>query len=102
MSNKVTIQQQTIVIHKTQQKTKIVCIFDDYGEGSLCLDDYCDAFYEDDLELLEFVLEAVRAGASEAIDHILSSVYEDEKGIEIEGTWYDWGQIKPVFEKSGY
>jgi len=102
MSNQATIQQETTIIHKTQQKTKSVCVFDDYGYGSICLDDYCDTFYEDDLELLEFVLETVRTGASEAVDGVLSSVFEDEKGMTIENTWYDWKQLKPVFEKAGY
>jgi len=54
------------------------------------------------LELLEFVLETVRTGASEAVDGVLSSVFEDEKGMTIENTWYDWKQLKPVFEKAGY
>ena len=102
MSNKVIIQQETTITHKTKATTKSVVVYDDYGAGSICLDEYCDTFYEDDIELLLFVLETVRTGASEAVDTILSSVYEDEKGMEIEGTWYNWEQIKPVYQKAGY
>ena len=102
MSNQATIQQETTIIHRTQKMTKTVSVFDDYAEGSICLDEYCDTFYEDDLELLLFVLEAIRTGASEAIDSILNSVFGNEKGMFIEDTWYNWEQLKPVFEKAGY
>lgn len=102
MSSRAYIQQETTIIHKTKQTTKTVSIFDDYGQGSICLGNYRDTFYEDDLELLLFVLETVKTGGLEAVDSILSSVFEDEKGMYIEGTWYDWEQIIPVFEKAGY
>lgn len=102
MSNQAYIQQETITVHKTQQITKKVSVFDDYGEGYICLDSYCDTFYEDDLELLLFVLETVKNGEYEAVDTILSYVYENEKGMYIEGTWYNWEQIKPIFQKAGY
>ena len=100
MSNKATIQQETTIIHKTKQTTKIVSVFDDYGQGSISLDGYSDTFYDDDLELLSFVLEAVKTGGLEAVDTVLSSVFENEKGMDIEDTWYEWEQIKPVFEKA--
>ena len=99
MSNQAFIQQETHIVHKTQHTTKSVNVFDDYGQGSICLDSFCDSFYADDMELLEFVLETVRTGEYEAVDAALSSVYEDEKGMYIESTWYQWEQIKPVFEK---
>ena len=102
MSNRATIQQETTIIHKTQQATKSVCVFDEYGQGSICLDSYCDTFYEDDLELLLFVLETVKAGWLEAVEGVVNAVYENENGMVIEGTWYNWEQVKPVFEKAGY
>ena len=102
MNNRAYIQQKTTITYKTQQTTKSVSIFDDYGYGSICLDSYCDTFYEDDLELLLFVLETVRTESQEAVDAVLDSIYEDEKGMYIEGTWYSWEQIKPVFERVGY
>ena len=102
MSNRATIQQETTIIHKTQQTTKSVCVFDSYGEGCICLDDYCDTFYENDMELLLFVLETVKNGEHELIDTILSYAYENENGMYIEGKWYNWEKIQPVFEKAGY
>lgn len=102
MSSRTYIQQETTIIHKTKRTTKTVSIFDDYSQGSICLDDYRDTFCEDDMELLLFVLEAVKDGGLETVDTIVSSAFEDEKGMYIEGTWYDWEQIQPVFEKTGY
>ena len=76
--------------------------FDDYGQGSICLNSFCDNFYEDDMELLEFVLETVRTGEYEAVDAVLSSVYEDEKGMYIEGNMVPAGsRLSPPLKRSG-
>ena len=102
MSNRASIQQETTIVNKTKETTKSVAIYDDYAEGNICLDDYCDSFYDDDFELLLFVLETIKNGEHEAVDTILSSVFENEKGMYIEGKWYGWKQIEPVFQKAGY
>ena len=100
MSNKAYIQQVTTITHKTKQTTKSVSIFDDYSQGSICLDDYRDTFFEDDMELLLFVLKTVKTVGLEDVNNVLDSVYGNKKGIFIEGTWYDWEQVEPVFEKT--
>lgn len=99
MSNRAYIQQETTIRHKTNKIMKTVVVFDDYNQGSILLDEYQDSFFEDDLELLEFTLVAIKSGGLEAVDDVLSSVFEDEKGMIIEDSWYQWEQIKPVFEK---
>ncbi len=98
--SKAYIQQQTIIIHKSKQTTKAVAVFDDYGQGSICLDDYCDDFYKDDMELLAFVLETAKGVGMGDVNDVLDSVYGNKTGMHIEDTWYDWKQIEPVFEKS--
>ncbi|MBN2286884.1 MAG: hypothetical protein JXI43_10585 [Tissierellales bacterium] len=99
MSNRAYIQQETKRIKKTRKSTGIVNVFDDYAEGSICLDDYEDEFYSDDFELLQFVLEVVRDEGNPNIEAILAYVQEHERGLFIEGNWYTWEQVKPVFEK---
>lgn len=99
MSNKAYIQQVTTTTHKTKQTTKSVSVFDDYDQGSICLDDHRDTFFEDDMELLLFVLETVKTVGLEDVNDVLDSVYGNKKGMVIEDTWYDWDQIEPVFEK---
>jgi hypothetical protein len=93
MSNRAVIQQETRIIYKTNQAFKSIVIFDDYNYGSILLDD----FFEDDMELLEFVLKTLKEGNREAVDSVLSNVYENEHGLEIENTWYDWKDVEPVF-----
>jgi len=102
MSNRATIKQETTIAYKSKDETKSVCIFDNYGEGSICLDDYCDTFYEDDLELLMFVLETVKTPGFTIIHAVLDFVFEHENGMYIDDTWYNWEQIQPVFKKAGY
>jgi hypothetical protein len=102
MSNRAYIQQETIIIYKTKQATKSVCVYDDFWQGSIYLLDYVNTFFDDDLELLLFVLQVVRTGTLEAIDNVLISVFENETGIYIEDSWYDWDKIKPFFEKAGF
>lgn len=46
MSNRASIQQETIIVHKTGQKSHCVSVFDNYGQGSICLENYSDSFYE--------------------------------------------------------
>ena len=100
MSSKTHIQQETRIIHKTKQTTKIVSVFDDFGQGSISLDDYSDTFYDDDMELLSFVLETVKTGGLETVDNVLDSVYGNKTGLSIEDSWYEWEQIEQVFEKA--
>lgn len=100
MSNKANIQQQTATVRHTGETSKEVVVFDDYGIGIINLDSYSDNFYDDDLELLATVVQVVDEGGLDNIRGILDNVQENETGIYIEGTWYDWEEIKQVFEKS--
>lgn len=96
MSNKAYIQQITTITHKTKETTKSVSVFDDYEQGSILL----EKFFEDDMELLMFVLEKAKTVGLDDVNEVLDSVYGNKKGMDIEGTWYDWEQIEPVFEKT--
>ena len=100
MSNRASIQQQTVTVRHTGETGKEVAVFDDYGNGTIDLDTYSDTFYDDDLELLATVIQVVGDGGLDNVAGILDHVQEYETGMFIEGTWYEWKEIKQVFEKS--
>ena len=99
MSNRATIIQQTATIRHNGQKSKEIVVSDDYAMGTIDLDS-SDTFYENDLELLAMVVQSIAEGGLDAITGVLDHVKECERGISIEGTWYDWEDIKHVFVKS--
>lgn len=100
MSNKANIQQQTATVRHTGEISKEVVVFDDFGIGIINLDSYSDNFYDDDLELLATVVQVVDEGGLENVRGILDHVEENETGMFIEGKWYEWKEIKHIFEKS--
>jgi hypothetical protein len=100
MSNKVVIQQQTVNVRNSGHTFKEVTVFDNYESGSIYLEEYSDDFYDDDLELLTFVLDAVKENASKEVKSVIEAVSEYEIGIEIEGTFYEWEIIKHIFDKA--
>ncbi len=100
MSNRATIQQQTATVRHNGEKSKEVVVFDDFGSGAIDLDSYSDNFYDDDLELLATVVQVVNEGGLENVRGILGHIQENGTGMFIEGTWYEWKEIKHVFEKS--
>jgi hypothetical protein len=66
-------------------------IFDNYGKG------YANIFTleelpEDDLEFLKFVVK----NTDDDDGGVLAGVIESETGIEVNGTWFDWDQIKEI------
>lgn len=65
-------------------------IYDDYGQTYNNLGEAP----ENDLELLEFV----KQNGDDVSNTIMNFIHEDEKGIEINGTWYDWDEIKHLWQ----
>jgi hypothetical protein len=97
MSNRASICQETHIIRHNGEEQKTISIFDDYGECDI----FVKKFIDNDLELLEDVVRSVKEeiGVGEIIETIINYVRTEEKGIYIEGKWYDWEEIKPVFDK---
>lgn len=70
--------------------TKGVRIYDDYG----CY--YTNNFEDvpaDDMELFKELLKIELSSQND--DSVLSFVVEQQMGVEIDGVWYDWEQLKP-------
>lgn len=66
-------------------------ISDDEG---LSFDNNAEAMIEDDLDLLRYAKKTADASA----EAILDFVQENEKGVLINDSWYDWDQIKQIWE----
>lgn len=66
-------------------------ISDDEG---LSFDNNSESIIEDDLELLKYAIKTADAAAEALLDF----VRENEKGILINDSWYDWEQIKEIME----
>lgn len=52
--------------------------------------------YQDDFELLSVVVNSL--DKDEQTLGILSSIIENQKGLTIDSRFYDWDEIKPIFE----
>lgn len=100
MSNRANIQQETVTVRHTGETSKVIEVFDNYGQGSIAIET-CDLedFVDNELELLALVFQAIETGGLDNIATILTSVQENETGMSIEGTWYDWEELKPIFDK---
>jgi len=101
MSNQAFIQQRTITLKCNGEQHQEIYICDGYGSGSIDLAEYCDSFYDDELELLRTVLDIVfnEESTKNDIIGIFDHIEENERGMYIEGTFYDWEDLKPVFKE---
>lgn len=63
-------------------------------DEALSFDNNAEAMIKDDLELLRYVKKTADTAAKAMLDFI----QENEKGILINNSWYDWEQIKQVWE----
>lgn len=98
MSNNVNIIQQTTIEKCSGRKNKEIVVSDDYEMGTINIEGRSDTFYDDDLELLKMVIHIAKEDGLESIRNILTNLQENERGMNIEGTWYDWDEIKDILE----
>jgi len=104
MANRATIQFRKFVnlddnLEPVGEESYGVMVYDDYGS------DYAN-FWTRETMLEEIVSpeqsfpETIIEWVSEAGlgEGVLNFVRENETGIEINGTWYEWEQIKGAFE----
>lgn len=65
-------------------------IYDDYAKA---YDNNSESPIEDDLDLLEYALQS----SDDEVKTMLDFVKEHQNGMNINGEWYDWDQIKECF-----
>jgi uncharacterized protein YfaP (DUF2135 family) len=105
MSNRAHIQQEEKKTHHSGEVTRIVSVWDDYADDYVDLEVLCpdgtNKWFEDELELLKAVLDHIFSNkGSKAMGDVINYVQENENGLYVEGTWYNWEQIKHLFEVS--
>ncbi len=100
MSNTAYIKQGTFEVRHNGEKSKRVIFYDDYGTEYILLDLYGESFYDDDIELLDFIMGLCQS--EDCYDNardILDNIEENESGMFINGEFYDWEQLKPLFKE---
>lgn len=97
MSNKLVIQQEENTVRHTAEISKTVNIFDNYDQGSLSIDE--GGFFDDEMDLLRWVIKQIQEEDKgiENIKNMIYYIFTYHKGAEIEGVWYDWIDLEPVF-----
>jgi len=91
MGNRVTIEPTKFENVRSGESTYGVRVYDDHAQS---YDNNWESIPDDDLEVLKLVTYC----SDEAISAMMSFVQENEKGIEIGDTWYEWEQIKSIFD----
>ena len=71
-------------------------LYDDHGQN---YDNTAESPITDDLELLKWALEMHPIKEDSDMSDCLNEVAVNKKGMEINGQWYDWDEIKHLFEQ---
>jgi len=92
MSNRVTVQATVFKNHPQGLETFGYRMFDDYDQT---YDNTFDAVPDNDLELLRHAL----ANCDGIAGSMLEYVEENNTGIYIGDTWYDWDEIRHLWNE---
>jgi hypothetical protein len=93
MSNRVTITSTKFVnVKEDNSETLGFRMYDDEGQ---MYDNTWDAIPDEDLDVLAKVIKESSGPVSDMLDFIQLN----QKGIYIDGSWYDWDDIKHLFEE---
>jgi len=96
MSNRYQLCRQTRIDVKDNISTLYLVISDDFGEDSYIV----DSFPDDDLECLEICITQQKEEQYRS-NEVLDGLFESQKGIDIDNTWYDHDEISHLFDKWG-
>ncbi len=98
MSNQAYLKQGTLEVRHNGEKHQFVIFQDNYGSEYIGLTLYEDHFYDDDLELLNFVMGLCQSEDRDNARAILDSIEENECGMFINGEYYEWEKIESLFK----
>lgn len=93
MSNRVTITSTKFVNTKEGHDTLGFRMYDDEGQA---YDNTWDAIPDNDLDVLAKIKDE---SYNKEVVAMLDFIQENENGISIDGTWYDWDEIKHLFKE---
>ena len=95
MANIASIERREIRTLRNGKTWKEAYIYDDYGNGSFRF----DIFPENDLELLKAILKEQIENGYESIEQIFDYVVEEKTSVFIDGKYYEWEQVKTIFDE---
>lgn len=93
MSNRAHIISTEFTNIHSGEKSIGVRIFDDYYAGYV---NHWDDLPDDPMQLLRRCID--EASGDDAMTSLFDNIQEFEKGCYIDDSWYDWEQIKHVFD----
>lgn len=67
-------------------------ISDDYD---MSFDINAEDMIEDDTALIKYVISTADSSTNDMLEHMIG----EEKGLNINGCWYDWDEIKDLFKE---
>jgi hypothetical protein len=94
MGNRASIVPTIFKDARSGVETFGVRVYDDEG---LAYDNSWDSIPNDDMAVLQKTMQS----SDEFISGLLSFWQENERGLYIEQTWYEWDEIKGYFEQTG-
>jgi hypothetical protein len=90
--NMITLQATKFVNMPSGEETFGYRMYDNHGQA---YNNTLEKIPEDDLELLEIVMQSDEIQISDMLDFLL----EYAKGLYINGEWYNWCDIKHLWNK---
>jgi hypothetical protein len=91
--NRITLQPTIFENHPQGDKTYGYRIYDNHGQT------YCNTWEsipDDDVEILSMIME----DGDDIAQDILSFMHEQGSGLYIGDEWYDWDEIKHLFDEN--
>ncbi len=96
MSNRTRLEPTKFRDIRTGEITYGFRMWDDHIQGYR--DDLKPLDLQDDIAILQAATEGVLGNYCDPIEVLLESIRQNREGIIIAGTWYEWAQIKHVFQ----
>ena len=109
MSNRIIIETYESKKTRGEEKCIEVDVSDSYSGGRVSIglkENIGDlgVDLEDDLSILQYCWLKISSADedidSQSIAKLIDYIVEDEKGVTINGTFYDWSEIKHIFEEN--
>jgi hypothetical protein len=92
VSNRAAIEPTEFVNPRTKHKTYGVRVYDDYAQA---YDNTWESIPADEMAILRKVVTS----EDEVICQMMQDIWENEKGIYVDGNWHDWSEIAPIFDE---
>jgi len=71
--------------------------FDNYIHDSICIEE--EQISKTDIDILQYLIDYSFYESGNIYD-IVSSMHENQKGVSINNTYYEWEEIKHLFEEN--